>query len=96
MSRLRRYGIKPDDSKTVNQWGLRGRIPVDPLRPQYIWDDYYDVPQTIYYLEENTREMTEEEKADFEADRKAFRQRYLNLIVAERERLSKEMGEKRW
>lgn len=96
MSHLRRHGIKPDDSKTVNQWGLRGRIPVDPLRPQYIWDDYYDVPQTIYYLEENTREMTEEEKADFEADRKAFRQRYLNLIVAERERLSKEMGEKRW
>ena len=95
MSHLRRQGIKPDDSKTVIQWGLRGRIPVDPLKPQYVWDNYYDVPQTIYYLKENTREMTEEEKADFEADRKAFRQRYLDLIVAERERLSKEMEEKR-
>ena len=72
MKQPRKRGIKPENSKTVNQWGLRGRIPVDPLKPQYIWDNYYDVPQTIYYLEENTREMTEEEKADFRADRKVF------------------------
>ena len=70
MKQPRKRGIKPENSKTVNQWGLRGRIPVDPLKPQYIWDNYYDVPQTIYYSEENTREMTEEEKADFRADRK--------------------------
>ena len=72
MKQPRKRGIKPENSKTVNQWGLRGRIPVDPLKPQYIWDNYYDVPQTIYYLEENTREMTEEEKADFRADRKVL------------------------
>ena len=79
MKQPRKRGIKPENSKTVNQWGLRGRIPVDPLKPQYIWDNYYDVPQTIYYLEENTREMTEEEKADFRADRKVFSQRYVKL-----------------
>ena len=73
--------------------GLRGRIPVDPLKPQYIWDNYYDVPQTIYYLEENTREMTEEEKADFRADRKVFSQRYVKLIADERERLRKKARE---
>ena len=55
MKQPRKRGIKPENSKTVNQWGLRGRIPVDPLKPQYIWDNYYDVPQTIYYSEENKR-----------------------------------------
>ena len=89
----RKRGIKPENSKTVNQWGLRGRIPVDPLKPQYIWDNYYDVPQTIYYLEENTREMTEEEKADFRADRKVFSQKYVKLIADERERLRKKARE---
>ena len=67
--------------------------PVRPLKPQYIWDNYYDVPQTIYYLEENTREMTEEEKADFRADRKVFSQRYVKLIADERERLRKKARE---
>ena len=93
MKQPRKRGIKPENSKTVNQWGLRGRIPVDPLKPQYIWDNYYDVPQTIYYLEENTREMTEEEKADFRADRKVFSQRYVKLIADERERLRKKARE---
>ena len=93
VSPQRKRGIKPENSKTVNQWGLRGRIPVDPLKPQYIWDNYYDVPQTIYYLEENTREMTEEEKADFRADRKVFSQRYVKLIADERERLRKKARE---
>ena len=59
----------------------------------YIWDNYYDVPQTIYYSEENTREMTEEEKADFMADRKVFSQRYVKLIADERERLRKKARE---
>ena len=93
MKQPRKQGIKPENSKTVNQWGLRGRIPVDPLKPQYIWDNYYDVPQTIYYLEENTREMTEEEKADFRADRKVFSQKYVKLIADERERLRKKSRE---
>ncbi len=94
MRHQRKQEIKPDNSKTVNQWGLLGRVPIDPLRPQYIWDNYYEVPQTIYYLDKNTREMTEEEKADFKADRKAFNQRYLKLIVDERERLRREEREK--
>ena len=51
------------------------------------------MPQTIYYLEENTREMTEEEKSDFLADRKAFSQRYVRLIADERERLRKKARE---
>ena len=93
MKQPRKRGIKPENSKTVNQWGLRGQIPVDPLKPQYIWDNYYDVPQTIYYLEENTREMTEEEKADFRADRKVFSQKYVKLIADERERLRKKARE---
>ena len=93
MKQPRKRGIKPENSKTVNQWGLRGRIPVDPLKPQYIWDNYYDVPQTIYYLEENTREMTEEEKADFRADRKVFSQRDVKLIADERERVRKKARE---
>ena len=86
-------GPKPENSRTVNQWGLRGRIPVNPLRPSYIWDDYYGVPQSIYYLEDNTREMTEEEKAEFLADRKAFSQRYVKLVADELERLKKEVRE---
>lgn len=86
---------KPENSRTVNQWGLRGRIPVDPLRTQYVWEDWNGEPTSVYYLEDNTREMTEEEKADFEADRKAFRERYVQMIRAERERRRKEAQEGR-
>ena len=85
---------KPENSKTVSQWGRLGRIPIDPLKTRYIWDNYYGVPQSIYYLEDNTREMTEEERADFLADRKAFCQRYVKLIAAEIERLEEEAREK--
>ena len=38
--------------------------------------------------------MTEEERADFLADRKAFCQRYVKLIAAEIERLEEEAREK--
>ena len=69
-------------------------MPIDPLKPEYVWDNYYGVPQSIYYLEDNTREMTEEERADFLADRKAFCQRYVKLIAAEIERLEEEAREK--
>ena len=91
--RRSRKGPKPEDSLTVNQWGLRGRIPVNPLRSSYIWDNYYGVPLSIYYLEDNTREMTDEEKVVFWADRKAFSQRYVKLIEDELERLKKEARE---
>jgi hypothetical protein len=90
MGQPRKRGVKPENSRTVNQWGLRGRIPVDPLRPQYVWDNFFGIPQTIYYLENNTREMTEEEQAEFSADRKAFSQRYVKLIADELDRLRKE------
>ena len=93
MKQPRKKEPKPENSKTVSQWGRLGRIPIDPLKTRYIWDNYYDVPQTIYYLEENTREMTEEEKADFRADRKVFSQRYVKLIADERERLRKKARE---
>ena len=88
-------GPKPENSRTVNQWGMRGRVPIDPLKTQYVWDNYYGVPQSIYYLEDNTREMTEEEKADFLADRKAFCQQYMKLVTDELERRKKEMEDRR-
>ena len=82
-------GPKPENSRTVNQWGMRGRVPIDPLKPEYVWDNYYGVPQSIYYLEDNTREMTEEEKADFLADQKGYGQRYLQMIIQEKKRLKR-------
>ena len=77
---------KPENSKTVSQWGRLGRIPIDPLKTRYIWDNYYGVPQSVYYLEDNTREMTDDERADFQADRKAYRLRYMKFITEELER----------
>ena len=82
----RRKG-KPEESKTVRQWGLLGRIPIDALKPSYIWETQTDGPVTVYYHEKNTREMTEEEKADFLADQKGYGQRYLQMIIQERARL---------
>ena len=52
------------------------------------------MPVSIYYLEDNTREMTETEKTDFLADWKAFRQRYLKIISDELERLREEARKK--
>ena len=68
----RRKG-KPEESKTVRQWGLLGRIPIDALKPSYIWETQTDGPVTVYYHEENTREMTESEEAAFLADIKGVR-----------------------
>ena len=62
---IRRRKGKPEESKTVRQWALLGRIPIDALKPSYIWETQTDGPVTVYYHEDNTREMTEEEKADF-------------------------------
>jgi hypothetical protein len=83
---------KPEESKTVRQWALLGRIPIDPLRPSYIWETQTDGPVTVYYHEENTREMTETEKADFLMDGKAYRQRYLQMIIQEGARLRRADG----
>lgn len=82
----RRKG-KPEESKTVRQWGLLGRIPIDALKPSYIWETQTDGPVTVYYHEENTREMTESEEAAFLADIKGYGQQYLQMIIQERARL---------
>ncbi len=78
-------------SKTVRQWALLGRIPIDALKPNYIWETQTDGPVTVYYHEKNTREMTEEEKADFLADQKGYGQRYLQMIIQEKKRLKSVM-----
>ena len=86
---IRRRKEKPEESKTVRQWALLGRIPIDALKPSYIWETQTDGPVTVYYHEDNTREMTKEEKADFLADQKGYGQRYLQLIIQEKRRLKR-------
>ena len=56
---------KPENSQTVRQWALRGRVPKESAKPSYIWLDGNRNPRSIYYLEEDTREMTLEEDAAF-------------------------------
>ena len=87
---IRRRKGKPEESKTVRQWALLGRIPIDELKPSYIWETQTDGPVTVYYHEENTREMTEDEKADFLKDKKGYGQRYLQIIIQERMKLKRE------
>ncbi len=87
---IRRRKGKPEESKTVRQWALLGRIPIDALRPSYIWETQTDGPVTVYYHEDNTREMTGQEKTDFLADQKGYGQRYLQLIIQEKQRLKRE------
>ena len=86
---IRRRKEKLEESKTVRQWALLGRIPIDALKPSYIWETQTDGPVTVYYHEDNTREMTKEEKADFLADQKGYGQRYLQLIIQEKRRLKR-------
>lgn len=57
---------KPEYSRTVRQWALRGRIPVEGAKPSYIWDNALGEPRSIYYLDVDTREMTKEEAAAFQ------------------------------
>ena len=59
---------KPENSRTVRQWALRGRIPVEGAKPSYIWDNALGEPRSIYYLDVDTREMTREEVAAFQED----------------------------
>lgn len=86
---IRRRKEKPEESKTVRQWALLGRIPIDALKPSYIWETQTDGPVTVYYHEDSTREMTKEEKADFLVDQKGYGQRYLQLIIQEKRRLKR-------
>ena len=86
---IRRRKEKPEESNTVRQWALLGRIPIDALKPSYTWETQTDGPVTVYYHEDNTREMTKEEKADFLADQKGYGQRYLQLIIQEKRRLKR-------
>jgi hypothetical protein len=75
----RKKGCKPDESKTVHQWGLLGRIPVEGALPSYIWD-IRDGPQTIYFHEKDTRAMTEEEKEQFLEDTKGHSAKYVRMF----------------
>ena len=74
----------PEESKTVRQWAILGRIPIDALNPSYIWETQTDGPVTVYYHKENTREMTEEEKLAFLADTKGYSAHYLKLFLRKR------------
>lgn len=57
---------KPENSRTVRQWALRGRIPVEGAKPSYIWYNALGEARSIYYLDVDTREMTKEEAAAFQ------------------------------
>lgn len=74
-----RFAGKPDESKTVLQWGWLSRIPVDGAKPSYIWDAG-GRPTTIYYHERDTRAMTEAERSSFAADMKGYAARYLQMF----------------
>lgn len=66
---MRRKNGKPEESKTVRQWALLGRIPIEGTPPSYLWTDYDKNGQryirVVYYHLDNTREMTEEEQQEF-------------------------------
>ena len=66
---------KPENSRTVRQWALRGRIPVEGAKPSYIWDNALGEPRSIYYLDVDTREMTQEEAAAFQEDERIKKER---------------------
>ena len=66
---------KPENSRTVRQWALRGRIPVEGAKPSYIWDNALGAPRSIYYLDVDTREMTQEEAAAFQEDERIKKER---------------------
>ena len=66
---------KPENSRTVRQWALRGRIPKEGAKPSYIWLDGNRNPRSIYYLDVDTREMTPEEDAAFKEIERAKAQR---------------------
>lgn len=74
---MRRKGSKPEESKTVRQWALQGRTPVDGAEPSYIWD-VGDHPSTVYFREDDMRDMIESEYSRFLEDKPAYSKRYLD------------------
>ena len=66
---------KPENSRTVRQWALQGRMPREGAKPSYIWDNALGEPRSIYYLEVDTREMTQEEAAAFQEDERIKKER---------------------
>ena len=66
---------KPENSRTVRQWALLGRIPVEGAKPSYIWDNALGEPRSIYYLDVDTREMTQEEVAAFQEEERIKKER---------------------
>lgn len=82
---MRRKNGKPEESKTVRQWALLGRIPIDDTPPSYLWTEYNEDGQeyirAVYYHQDNTREMTEEEQEQFLADKKAYSQKYRDKFM---------------
>ena len=80
---------KPENSRTVRQWALRGRIPVEGAKPSYIWDNALGEPRSIYYLDVDTREMTQEEAAAFQEEERIKKERqrdHMNKMRAMRNR----------
>ena len=75
----RKNGEKPAESKTVRQWALLGRTPVDGAVPSYIWDIQAG-PHTIYFHKKDTREMTEDEISAFRSDMKGYSQKYIRMF----------------
>lgn len=77
---MRRKNGKTEESKTVRQWTLLGRIPIEGTSPSYLWTDYDKNDQryirVVYYHLDNIREMNEEEQQKFLADKKAYSQMY--------------------
>ena len=66
---------KPENSRTVRQWALRGRIPVEGAKPSYVWDNALGEPRSIYYMDVYTREMTKEEAAAFQEEERIKKER---------------------
>ena len=77
---------KPEESKTVRQWALLGRIPIEGARPSYIWEAE-DRAQTVYFHVRDTREMTKEEESNFLSDMKGYSERYVKLFSDENGRV---------
>ena len=78
---------KPENSQTVRQWALRGRVPKEGAKPSYIWLDGNRNPSSIYYLDVDTREMTPGEDAAFKEGERIKNER--------RKERMKEMWDKR-
>ena len=75
----RKKDDKPEESKTVRQWALLGRTPMDGAAPSYIWDTQAG-PHTIYFHEKDTREMSAAEISAFRADMKGYSQKYIRML----------------